>query len=244
MSRDRDTLAGEKTTNGLGGSMQKERQHWSTPVRDFTEISDLYGPFDLDAAASISNTRCARYITERNNAFETPWAGTRVWCNPPHRDPGPWIERAEEQLLAGECERVVMLFHAGTDTAWFRRVVSRAWGVRVGETIFRRQLEMTDDCPWLIHLWHRRIQFVPPKGVKPSSNPRSSVVLVGRIAHERDELMRRASPAPRLRYAAERLKAVRSDVFLDAGEGFLSGVEWAVRTLGELSSEEEGESDD
>ena len=58
------------------------------------------------------------------------------------------------------------------------------------------------------------------------------------------ELMRYASPSARLRYAAERLKAVRSDVFLDESDDFLSGVEWSVRMLNALSREEESESDE
>lgn len=165
--------------NGLGGSKEKTRQSWATPVIDFNDISDLYGPFDLDAAADIRTTKCARYISEKNDAFVTPWIADQVWCNPPHREPMKWIRRAEHEVLeARNCDRVVLLLPASVETEWFRYIASRSSEVLLGDIRFLGTMGWSLAHPWRIRFWHRRIQFVPPPGVKASNNPKASALLI------------------------------------------------------------------
>jgi site-specific DNA-methyltransferase (adenine-specific) len=101
---------------------------WSTP-QDFFDALDKEFHFDLDAAASAVNHKCAEYFSESQwdhpNAFSvTNWAdyGKSVFCNPPYgRYIGAWFERARWASERGAT--VVMLAHARTDTRWWHEHV-------------------------------------------------------------------------------------------------------------------------
>jgi phage N-6-adenine-methyltransferase len=90
---------------------------WATPADVFARISDEFGPFDLDAAASPENAKCARYYTKADSGLDQPWTG-RVWVNPPYgREISLWIEKARRASHQGAT--VVLLLPARTDTKWF-----------------------------------------------------------------------------------------------------------------------------
>jgi len=103
-----------------------QRNGWWTPDDLFAEIAGRFGPFDVDAAADATNTKCRVFITEEMDALAQPWVG-RVWCNPPYdRHPGieRWVKKAYRETAAyGTCELACLLLPADTSTAWFHDVV-------------------------------------------------------------------------------------------------------------------------
>lgn len=79
-----------------------------TPDAMFTRLNAAHR-FTIDVAASHENAKCARYFTADDDALIQSWAGERVWCNPPFGDLAPWVIKAWREMVAGGCERVVML---------------------------------------------------------------------------------------------------------------------------------------
>ncbi len=90
---------------------------WATPPDFFRAIATEFGPFDLDACASVENAKCDRFFGIADNGLVQPWAG-RVWMNPPYgRTIGLWMRKAWEESQRGAI--VVCLVPARTDTAWW-----------------------------------------------------------------------------------------------------------------------------
>lgn len=96
-------------------------QAWRTPDALFQGLNEELGPFDLDVAADAQNCKVYSFFDEDSNALSdgAKWHGTIVWCNPPYADIRPWIDKAEVEVAAGHCERVVMLVPASVGVAWF-----------------------------------------------------------------------------------------------------------------------------
>lgn len=98
-----------------------ERTDWETPQPLFDRLNLLYH-FNLDLAATADNAKCERYYSPVQDAFKQPWVG-RCWLNPPYgrgRDGiKRWVARAHRAAESGECEFVVLLIPARTDTDWW-----------------------------------------------------------------------------------------------------------------------------
>lgn len=94
------------------------RDDWETPP-DFFAALDAVFDFQLDAAASAHNAKCARYFSADADSLAQPWAPhKRVWLNPPYgRAMGRWMRKAFEESRKG-CV-VVCLVPARTDTRWW-----------------------------------------------------------------------------------------------------------------------------
>jgi phage N-6-adenine-methyltransferase len=93
---------------------------WATPQALFDEWDSVFG-FDLDAAASSSNYKCANWYgldnpdSAKRDALSIEWQGNAVWLNPPYgRVLNQWVKKAYDSNLL-----VVMLLPARTDTRWF-----------------------------------------------------------------------------------------------------------------------------
>ena len=102
-------------------------EEWATP-QAFFDALDAEFHFDLDAAASETNHKCAVYLSKSPivtyNAMSVRWAerGRSIFCNPPYgRGIGQWFAKAREAQAAGAT--VVMLAHARTDTRWWHEHV-------------------------------------------------------------------------------------------------------------------------
>lgn len=91
----------------------------------------LFGPFDLDAAATKENRVVPRWIGPGGpdpdclgaDAFSVDWGppGSRVWINPPYGckpTTGQWVKRIEEQASGGR--HIVALIPSKPDTCWFQ----------------------------------------------------------------------------------------------------------------------------
>lgn len=96
-----------------------------TPQDVFDQLTDRYGPFTLDAAATPENTKCERYYTVDDDALSKPWNG-RVWCNPPYSQKAAFVEHAIRETRSGRAEIIVMLVPADTSTVWWREAYEHA----------------------------------------------------------------------------------------------------------------------
>lgn len=91
---------------------------WRTPPGFFRFATAMWGPFDLDVAATKENALCVRYYTKENNALMLDWVG-RVWCNPPYSRILPWIRKAIFETRGPYCPIAVLLLPPNVDTEWF-----------------------------------------------------------------------------------------------------------------------------
>ncbi len=103
---------------------------WQTPKWLFDELSEKYGPFDIDLCATKENSKCKDYYTDYlgNNVtvriadeefieeglciFE----GARCFMNPPYSNPLPFIQKAWED--SKHC-KVVCLVKVDPSTKWW-----------------------------------------------------------------------------------------------------------------------------
>jgi phage N-6-adenine-methyltransferase len=99
-----------------------ERDDYSTPQDLFNRMNAKHGPFDLDAAASHANAKCAKYYTRDDDALNQKWEGV-VWCNPPWKELIKWTSKALEEVRCGNATRVVMYLPVITKARWFHENV-------------------------------------------------------------------------------------------------------------------------
>lgn len=88
----------------------------------FAMFEERYGPFTVDVAAAAHNTKCDRFYTREQDGLAQPWAGERVWCNPPFSRIEPWVRKAwaEHASTLG----IAMLLPANrTEQKWWQRLV-------------------------------------------------------------------------------------------------------------------------
>ena len=95
---------------------------WATPQYFYDELNSEF-EFTLDPCADECNHKCERYFTKEINGLSQSWAGERVFCNPPYgREIGDWVKKCYEEVLK-ECQLVVLLVPARTDTKWFHNYI-------------------------------------------------------------------------------------------------------------------------
>jgi hypothetical protein len=92
------------------GARKQDRR---TPREFFRELEAKYS-FTLDGAASVKNALLPRFSSSRR---PLPWAGERVFCNPPWSNIAPFVEMACSADLA------VLLVPARTNCGWFHRAL-------------------------------------------------------------------------------------------------------------------------
>lgn len=79
--------------------------------------------FTLDVAALPHNAKLPRFFTPEDDGLAQPWAGERVWCNPPYSSIEPWVAKAWQEWNRG-AELIVMLLPANrTEQGWWQRWV-------------------------------------------------------------------------------------------------------------------------
>lgn len=139
----------EQLVRGTGVEAEDLRQTWGTPQGLFDVLHAEYH-FTVDCCASPYNHKLDRFWTREDDAFAQDVSGERLWCNPPSRDVPAWIN-----LCAG-ASFAALLLPVRSDREWWR-----IWK------------PLTEVHYFIGESPHRRIQFVAPPGVKPSSNPGS-----------------------------------------------------------------------
>lgn len=91
----------------------------------FDMLNDRFR-FTVDVCATEQNAKLPRFYTPGDNGLKKPWAGERVWCNPPYSDIEPWVIKAWHEWNLG-VDLVVMLLPANrTEQGWWHRRVERA----------------------------------------------------------------------------------------------------------------------
>jgi len=96
-----------------------ETTEWETPDDLWQRLNAVWR-FTLDAAASPTNAKCARYFTKEMDGLVQDWGGEIVWLNPPYgKAIGLWVQKAyEESRKPGTV--VVMLLPVRTDTKYWQ----------------------------------------------------------------------------------------------------------------------------
>lgn len=98
----------------------------ATPPEVFGPLQERFG-FTVDAAASPHNAKCPRFWTEADDGLAQPWAGERVWVNPPYSFPNlpAWVAKAwQEWQQDGRPGAIVMLLPANrTEQQWWQEMV-------------------------------------------------------------------------------------------------------------------------
>lgn len=96
---------------------------WATPQDFFDRLNTAFR-FTLDACASDTNAKCARYFTVADNGLSKDWEGV-VWMNPPYgRGIGDWMAKAYQSARENGAT-VVALVPARTDTRWWHEYATR-----------------------------------------------------------------------------------------------------------------------
>ena len=140
---------------------KKLRDSWETPP-DFWEWVDGIFHFNLDACATYHNRKCEHhcsYVNETYNGLTSEWGriASSVWVNPGYSNITPWLEKAYQETQEHENMTACVLIHSAYGTRWFKKYFSLAYEV------------------WLLN---PRIQFIAPKGIKQTSNPRDSMLFI------------------------------------------------------------------
>ena len=81
--------------------------HWSTPAATYDPLHEEFG-FTFDP--------CPLMSTE--DGRKVKWTG-KVFCNPPYSRIAEFLKKGLFHLASGDCELLVYLIPARTDTAWF-----------------------------------------------------------------------------------------------------------------------------
>ena len=81
--------------------------HWSTPADTYAELNAEFG-FTFDPCPLMSE----------DDGRKIKWTG-KVFCNPPYSRIREFIAKGLYHLAEKDCELLVYLVPARTDTAWF-----------------------------------------------------------------------------------------------------------------------------
>jgi hypothetical protein len=87
--------------------LSSKSDHWSTPA-------DLYSR--LDAEFAFDFDPCP--LQSDFDGLKAAWHG-RAFCNPPYSKIGAFLRKGLYHLAERDCELLVYLIPARTDTAWF-----------------------------------------------------------------------------------------------------------------------------
>lgn len=103
----------------LGGALDNVDDR-ELPAEDFNRLNDRFH-FTLDVAAAAHNAKLDKYYSLKENGLLSPWAGERVYCNPPYSNIAPWVQKAWADRMANV---VVMLLPANrTEQRWWQEYI-------------------------------------------------------------------------------------------------------------------------
>jgi phage N-6-adenine-methyltransferase len=142
------------------------RNNWSTPDDLFEYLSDRFGPFTLDAAASEDNRRCKQYLDINTDAFSQHtelWKNQNVFCNPPF---------GQKSATTGCYGIEAWLALAAMTTAAF----DAKWIVFTPSDPSTQYFNKYQHIADAVYMLSPRVQFVPPEGVAASTSPGSPFI--------------------------------------------------------------------
>lgn len=98
------------------GLFTSNTDNWATPQWLFDDLDKEFH-FTLDVCADDQNHKCEKYYTKADDDLKNSWVGS-VFMNPPYgQEIAKWIRKAYSERA--NCETIVMLVPARTDTNWF-----------------------------------------------------------------------------------------------------------------------------
>ena len=161
------------------GTVKELKDEWRTPPAVFTFAERLFGPFNLDVAASQHNHLVGIWFGRggiREDALGVPWVHpsseyTNAWMNPPYSQTSKWMIKAFREALLGRASTTCLVGSA-TEVAWFHRCV------------YDLRLSIAHGVPTLrqgvaVQFLYRRIKFIDPTTNKPSKgSPPAGQMLV------------------------------------------------------------------
>lgn len=104
------------------GLYSSDDDSWATPQDIYDKLNKLFGPFDLDPAASHDNHKCEKYYTRLDNGLRQSWEGRSVFLNPPYgRDIIKWMRKCAAERYTTKI--ICALIPGRTDTRWFQTFV-------------------------------------------------------------------------------------------------------------------------
>jgi phage N-6-adenine-methyltransferase len=117
-------------------------QNASTPWPFIRAVEEKFGPLTIDLAASDTNAKAGRWITEEQNALVQDWAALTHdglgWNNCPFANITPWARYHAQQVQLGS--RTLLLVPASVGANWYWDwVVPYADVYSIGRLVF-------DDC--------------------------------------------------------------------------------------------------
>lgn len=131
-------------------------QNWRTPKYLFDWCVEMFGPFDIDAAADDDNHLCSEYWTPKDNALKQDWNDKLIFCNPPFNKARYFAAKARNASVKSNA-RICMVLPAATSSWYFHDVMDRD----------------AADCYLIIP----RVRFVDPGGNDRQSPPGGVMVM-------------------------------------------------------------------
>lgn len=112
-------LGAAQTRNN--GRYNGNGRHWETPPEIFDPLNAEFR-FTLDPCCTRETAKCGVFFTETDDGLSQPWAGHRVFMNPPYgREIYPWTRKARDEAKHGTL--VVGLLPASCDLSWWHEDV-------------------------------------------------------------------------------------------------------------------------
>lgn len=115
------SLVGFKARNHPQQATKPAVDDRALPPEEFAKLHRRFG-FTVDAAASAHNAKLPRFFSEEVDGLKQPWAGERVYCNPPYSSIRPWVQKAWDTGYVADL--IVMLLPANrTEQGWWQDLI-------------------------------------------------------------------------------------------------------------------------
>ena len=139
------------------------RQCWRTPPDLWEQIVEIWNP-TFDLAANAENRLCESWCGPGSiyeDAFSSGYnrPDETAYCNPGFSGMYPWVELCRDLVDCYAFREIILMGMVAPSTKWFQLAEKHA-----SEII----------------MLSPRVQFLPPPGVKPSSNSHDNALFVFR----------------------------------------------------------------
>ena len=105
---------------------EDESDEWATPKEFVRPLDNAVGGFDLDPASGAEpEPHADETYTKEDNGLEREWFGN-VFLNPPFSNKNDWVEKAINEINAGNADLVLTVLPCDTSTTWFHKMVQNA----------------------------------------------------------------------------------------------------------------------
>jgi len=143
-------------TDHTSKTPKSEKDYYQSPQYVFDWMDDIYD-FDVDLAASETNTKCDVFIPESSDSLSRDWHlyAKTGWLNPPYSNIRPWVCKAAEESSKGFT--TVMLINTPN-----------------GEMIYRNIFYKASEIIFI----NGRLAFIDVNGNPKSGNTRGSCIVI------------------------------------------------------------------